>query len=131
MGFKRTRNGEPRDRGTAGNEEVVEVETGRNEAIQDTGPNADGAGAEGGGEEHTHTLIARFFPQDTPQARRAASAEEMRTQALGKQAKLSTMGIGVTPVAGPGTANEKGARKYMNKGRKTGRRMRRDETTGG
>jgi hypothetical protein len=35
MGFKRTRNGEPRGRETSENEEVVEVETGMNEATQD------------------------------------------------------------------------------------------------
>jgi hypothetical protein len=40
------------------------------------------------------------------------------------------MGIDVTPVVGPGTTHEKDAREYINKGRKTGRRMRRDETTG-
>jgi hypothetical protein len=35
MGFKRTRNGEQRDRETAENEEVVEVETANNETTQD------------------------------------------------------------------------------------------------
>jgi hypothetical protein len=40
------------------------------------------------------------------------------------------MGIDVTSVVGPGTTHEKEAREYINKGRKTGRRMRRIETTG-
>jgi hypothetical protein len=34
----------------------------------------------------------------------------------GKKAKLSTMGIDITPVVGPGTANETEAREYINKG---------------
>jgi hypothetical protein len=40
------------------------------------------------------------------------------------------VGIEVTPVVGSGTANEKEARNYINKGERTGRRTRRDKTTG-
>jgi hypothetical protein len=43
--FKRTRNGEPRGRETVENGEVVEVETGMNEAMQDqTQPEQRGGG---------------------------------------------------------------------------------------
>jgi hypothetical protein len=56
--------------------------------------------------------------------------ERMRTKTPGKQVTLSAMGIDVTPVVGSGTANGKEARAYINKGERTGRRTRGDETTG-
>jgi hypothetical protein len=132
MGFKRTRNGEQRDRETAENEEEVEVENGSNETTQDQTQTE-----QRGAARSIHTLpdntgnLAGYFLQPTPPARRAVVNEErMRTKTAGKQAKLSAMGIDVTPVVGPGTANEKEAQAYINKGDRTGRRARRDEATG-
>jgi hypothetical protein len=101
MGFKRTRNGEQqRDRETAENEEVVEVETGNNDTTQDQTQTEQRAGAERG----IHALpdkignLAGYFLPPTPPARRAVSEERMRTKTPGKQVKLSAMCIDTTPV---------------------------------
>jgi hypothetical protein len=58
--------------------------------------------------------------------------EGVRTKSPGKQATLSAVGIEVMPVVGSGMANEKEARNYAytNEGERTGRRTRRDKTTG-
>jgi hypothetical protein len=113
MGFKRLRDGEQRDGEMAGNEEVVEIETGNDNTTQ----NQTQLAQRGTTRSRPEWMIRCFM---TPPARRAENAEGVRTRTPGKQAALSAVGIEVTPVVGSGTANKKEARNYVNKGNERG-----------
>jgi hypothetical protein len=107
MGFKRMRSGEQRDKETAENEEVVEVETGNSDTTQNQTQAVQRGAARSNALPDNIGNLAKYFTQHTPPARRAVNAEGRRTKTPGKQAALSEVGIEVTPVVvgGSGTAN--------------------------
>jgi hypothetical protein len=107
----------------AGNEEVVEIETGNDNTTQ----NQTQLAQRGTTRSRPEWMIRCFM---TPPARRAENAEGVRTRTPGKQAALSAVDIEVTPVVGSGTANKKEARNYVNKGERARRWTRGDKTTG-
>jgi hypothetical protein len=110
--FKRLRNGEQRDGEMAENEEVVEIETGTSDTTRN------------------QTQVAQRGTARSRPVVGSGNTKGVRTRTPGKQATLSAVGIEVTPVVGPGTANEKEAQNYINKGERARRRTRRENTTG-
>jgi hypothetical protein len=122
MGFKRLRNGEQRD-GEMERGWGMRRYSGNRDGNNDTTQNQTQVAQRGAARSRPEWMISFFL---APPARRAGNAEGVRTRTPGKQATLSAVGIEVTPVVVSGTANEKEARNYINKGERARPRTRRD-----